>query len=233
VNEIKYDINDRKNLDTRTTVTDVKFRVPGQILDTRTFGDVVFSAEYNYRKSSDEIGSDVTNTYAANVAISKKLSDKYRLRFFAEQELQTFGGSAPTPGAEQASPIQGQVQAREDQHESTYRIAAVILPFPSVSVNSSFAIINTAQSNTLRYGADVKFVFPWISLPVSSKFSKQTREIPDLPRQSLTSFESELTYKFRKITLNLSLEYSKEVLVANTFSFHEISGDLTRRFDIF
>lgn len=240
-----------------------RFFVGADMTDNKILGDLRTSLEYGYRKKFDEKGDDVKNRYMVNLNIIKKFGRKYKASFLTTQEKEVYDvytlidqiktHDKSRKDIKESYKFDAMIAPWNDFIFSAgymiiYQTSKDIITSDSMKIN---------ESTIKKITFSIDFKLPLLKLPVKSFYSKDIRELSQthfdtpsgttfdvnsFPRYSTeTSLTTKISYQFRKIALIFTHEYKKEFQGDNklipfddkTYSFHEITGKITRRFNIF
>jgi hypothetical protein len=216
-------------LTSKTKEIESKFAVVGVLPSSRKFGDIKFKLEYNYRNRMDDVGSNSTGRYLADLSSIRKFGDSFRLLLSLSRVLETYGGSTPTPGP---NPGQGSI-AKPDEKQATYRIDGQWNPQDNISLGTGYVLIKQDGNTITKVSATLNATIPGLKLPIKSFITSETRDIVGLPSQVTTNAETKLSHRIREITIIFSYLYMKEQLVGQLFTLHEAKLQINRGFGLF
>lgn len=230
MNTSTYTVRDRRRTDgttSRTNIVETVFGLIGSSIRSTEIGNVTLKGNLGYRKQTDHIGSDVKTTYGFDALVSRSLVSGLQLDVMTIQLWEDFGGSAPWDAAE--SPSAGNL-SRPTEHKRTYRADLTMDPASDLSLGVNYSLVQERLSRIGQLGLNLVALVPVLNLPVTSNLTNSTRDIADLPTQKTLNLSTELVHQYRQIEFRLEHVYSREALVAQTFSYYEILGSITRRF---
>ncbi|RKX22603.1 MAG: hypothetical protein DRP35_01525 [Candidatus Zixiibacteriota bacterium] len=230
----KYDMklsrNTQKNPTQGSNEIDSKLNLVGEIFDTKLMGDVKFNTGYSYRKKIDDSGSDdIKRKYLFDIIAMKKFNSTYKVMFLSSHIYETYGGSTPVVGP---NPDQQSV-AKPGVYKSTYKIDLQVRPNDETSFSTNFMFISQEGTSIKKIGFTFNATLPYIKIPLKSYIIKEFRALSGLPTQTQTSAELKFNIQFRQISVIFKYNYTNEDLIVNKFSFHQITGKLTRNFNLF
>ena len=227
--ELKFTRSNQQNPHQSSDEIDTRIGVRGDMSRHPLLGNLSFRLEYNYRNKYDDVGSDIRNRYIFDLAIIKKLSSHYRLILLTTQELEMYGGTAPTAG----TGTDGATRQRPNLHKASYKVGAQLNPAEGLTLDVGFMVVSQNGTHINRFNASLAAVVPWLDLPIRSFVTSERRDVTGLPSQSNLLSETKLSYRFRDITFVLTHTYSREVLITQSFSFYELRMEVSRRFSMF
>ena len=229
-NETKYTHGSQTKPDQSTNEIETKFLVKAQPPESKYLGEVMIRTEYEYRRKSDGVGTDIKGKYLIGFSSTRTFGRSNKLLLMATNEWKTYGGSAPTtPGA---NPDQNDL-SKPTEHLSSYKADLKLQPFEEVSIGGGVSLISQAGSKNTKYSLTLAGEVPYLNIPVKSYYMTMYRDIEGLPQQSQTDSETTFSFRFRQITLVMKYTYSSEKLITESFSYHELTGQLIRRFSLF
>lgn len=228
-NHTDFTLRDRGNSDgtsTRTKIIETAFDLVARNQRSIFLGDLSLKGDYSYRRETEDLGFDVIKRYGFDILMSKKLSHTFTIGLLTVQKWEAYGGAATQPGQDK---VNTEVD-RPTDHKATYRVDVKSNPVADLYLNASYSHVSELLSTIRQLSLSMSATIPGLNLPVVATLGNDLRDISDLPRQTVLTTQVEVTRTFRQVTFSLEHNYSKEKLVAQTFSYFEIMGRLTRRF---
>jgi len=230
MNTSTYTVRGRTRSDgttSRTNIVETNFSLVGTSLKSTVIGEMRLKGNFGYRNQRDPVGSDIKKTYGFDALVSRRLATGLNLDVIMIQLWEDFGGSAPLEAS--ANPGAGDL-ARPTDHKQTYRANLQVSPSPVLSLGINYSLVQERLSRIGQWGLNLITTLPLLNLPLVSNLNSSNRDIADLPRQKTFNLSNELVRRYRQIEFRLEHVYSREVLVAQTFSYYEIRGSIMRRF---
>jgi hypothetical protein len=227
-NETKFQFNQQISPDNQSREIDNRFMLDGTAHRVPAAGRVIVKTEYQWRKRFRETGDEITKKYQVSLSAVRSFSKDYKLSLNSALRKETYGGSSPIPGdnPDQNSP------AREDQKGFSYGASLESTPIADLAVAGSIFISKQNSSTVTSYGLTVIASVPKLNIPVKTMIIGQSKGLEGLPSQTQFVWKSETSYRFRKIVLVLKHKFMRENLLKEKYSYHEILGQISRRFSI-
>ncbi|RME19252.1 MAG: hypothetical protein D6800_14495, partial [Candidatus Zixiibacteriota bacterium] len=226
-----YDLKLAYNTQNEITSTEIQnhLALRGEKRNLPTFGNMTTRLEFTHRRKASDGASDVKRLWVFDMTMMRKFSNRFRMSLLMDQQLEQFGGTSPVTGAGS----HGDELARPDEHRSTYKVDLQATPVTNLTVGSGIMLLVQNNTTITRWMVSLNARVPKLNLPIRTTVSREVRDITGLPQQSRFSAETKVSYQFRRINFLLTHKYTREVLVANTFSLTEITAKLTRQFSAF
>ncbi len=228
-NQFKFALNEQESPHQISRELETRTSLIGELLSSPLVGDVRVKGQYGYRKKFGDAGSRINKKLLFDISITKTFSDRYRMMLLSIHENESFGGSSPTSGAnpDQLTPT------RPSQYKASYKIDLQMMPVEDLMVTANYMIIKHAITTIQKIGASVNTTIPYLEIPIKSYIISELKDLSGAPRQVNINMETKLSYRFRQLVLVLTHSYSKEKLVKQTYTSHQIKADLRRSFSIF
>jgi hypothetical protein len=217
-------------VENKTDDLDIVTSISGLKDNVRFFGDVFSKLSYSYIKRDDNLKSDINKRWTWEAFIVRNISDKHRISFTTSHSWKSFGGEETIEIdslTHQRTPI-----IKPSEYSSLLGFKYSGTPWEDVDISSGLSFIKSPGNRQVNMLVLIKAYVPFIKIPFSTEISKQSRDVEDLPRQTLYTHETSVKYTYNKIRLELSHIYSKEKLVLDKFSFYELALNIVRSFSI-
>jgi hypothetical protein len=227
--QFKFALNEKegphqisRELETRTSLI-------GEFLSSRLLGDVRVKGQYGYRKKFDDAGSRINKKVLFDFSVTKTFSDRYRMMLLSIHENESFGGTTHSSGS---NPNKA-TSARPSQYKASYKVDLQMIPVEDVMLTGNYMIITHAITTIQKFGISVNAILPYLEIPFKSYVISELKDLSSAPRQVRINMETKLSYRFRQVVLVLTHSYSREKLVKQTYTSHQINADLRRSFSVF
>ncbi len=214
-----------KNPDGTSDELDSKLIMEGNHPDLWVLGDLRLKGEYDWRRKVNHKGIDTEDRYVAEVGVMRRFGPAYRLMATAGVDREDYDFKVVDTDIE--------LQPRPDELRRTLRMDLQAMPLKAFSAGLNGMWITTRESRITKYSVSVRFIVPYIGLPVRSFMIKERRELDGLRPQELLQLETKLNYNFRKIRLEVSHRLTDETLTTENYVYSEFLGKITRAFDVY
>lgn len=209
--------SDSKEVDSRTSLTS---KLPA----SKRFGDVIVRTTHEYRKRSDDAGSDTKSKMIFDISLRQKFENGFRLTMMATNEWESFGGSAPVGGNQEAA---------ETIHKSSYKVGLQGEVYDGLSAQADIMLISQSGTSIKKIGLSLLGDIPKLGIPIKTFLMQEFRNLAGAPQQTQLSIETKTNFRIRQITFILVHSYKRENQLFETFSSHELQVRLSRSFDVF
>lgn len=222
--QLKLGSNTQKNPDTKSSEVESRTGLTTKLPTSKRFGSVIVKTNHEYRKRSDDAGSDTKSKFIFDMSLRRKFENGYKLSVMAINEWESFGGSAPIGGSQ---------VAKETVHKSSYKVSLLGEVYAGLSVQADFMLISQSGTSIKKIGLSVLGDIPKLGLPIKSFLLKEYRDLANAPQQSQLTLETKTNFRIRQITFIFVHSYRQENQLFETYSSHEILARVARSFGVF
>jgi hypothetical protein len=219
--QFKFTLNEKEGPHEISREIETRTSLIGEVLSSRTLGDVRVKGLYRYRKKFDDAGSRINRIALIDFSVTKTFSDRYRMMMLSIHENESFGGTLQSSGSQPS------------QYKASYKVDLQMTPADDVMLTGNYMLITQAITTIQKFGFSINATLPYLKIPVKSYVISELRDLSGAPRQVHITMETKLSYRFRQMVLVLWHTYSREKLVKQTYTGHQIYADLRRSFSIF